>query len=109
MTFLSSLVLVTFVIACCVVDVRTRRIPNVMSGSALALGVGLNTLAFGADGLGASLAGAGIVIAILLAPFALGGIGGGDVKMMAAVGAFLGPQLAVIALLVGMVLGGIVM
>jgi len=42
-------------------------------------------------------------------PFALGGIGGGDVKMMGAIGALLGPRFAVASLAVGMVLGGVVM
>jgi prepilin peptidase CpaA len=109
MPLLTYLILTAFVVACCVVDVRTRRIPNAISGPAVVAGVILNTISYGLPGLGWSLAGVGIMVAILLAPFALGGLGGGDVKMMAAVGAFLGPRLALYGLLVGMVLGGIVM
>ena len=109
MPLLLYLVLTLFVVACCVVDVRTRRIPNAISGPAILAGIVLNTLSFGLPGLGFSVAGVACMIALLLAPFALGGLGGGDVKMMAAVGAFLGPRLAVAGLLVGMVLGGVVM
>jgi len=49
-----------------------------------------------------------MMIAILLTPFALGGIGGGDVKMMAAVAAFIGPRLALESLMLGVILGGMV-
>src|SRR5262249_56054418 len=75
----------------------------------IAAGVALNGLCFGPRGLGASLAGCVLVGGLLLAPFAAGGIGGGDAKMMAALGALLGPRLGVASLLVGMILGGIVM
>ena len=109
MPLLIYVILTVFVVTCCVVDVRTRRIPNAISGPAVVAGVILNTMSYGLPGLGWSLAGVAVIVAILLAPFALGGLGGGDVKMMAAVGAFLGPRLALYGLLVGMILGGIVM
>ena len=109
MSLLPYAILSAFLLACCVVDVRTRRIPNALSGPALALGVILGGIAGGTPGVVASLAGAALIIAMLLPAFALGGIGGGDVKMMAAVGAFLGPRLALCGLLVGMTLGGVVM
>src|SRR5262245_40948185 len=95
-----------FILACCVTDQRTRRIPDVLSGIAFLGGSGLNTFHFGAPGLATSVSGAALMIAMLLVPFALGGIGAGDVKMMAAVGAFVGPSLAVLALMAGTILGG---
>jgi len=106
---LTTLTLFAFMITCCVVDVRTRRIPNVVSGSAAIIGCALSVLAYGPVGALYSLSGVVVMIALLITPFALGGLGGGDVKMMAAVGAFLGPRLAVLGLAAGMVLGGIVM
>jgi prepilin peptidase CpaA len=45
-------------------------------------------------------------VAVLLLPFALGGIGGGDVKMMGALGALVGARLALWGLALGMILGG---
>lgn len=104
-----TLTLFAFVLACCVLDLRTRRIPNAISGLALLSGAVLNTLYSGLAGLSWSLCGAALMVAVLLAPFALGGLGGGDVKMMAAVGAFLGPRLAVLCLIAGLMLGGVVM
>jgi len=100
--------LFVFLLTCCVVDVRTRRIPNAISASAIVAGLALNGAAGGLSALGWSLCGGLAMIAILFTPFALGGVGGGDVKMMAAVGAFLGPRLAALSLITGMILGGVV-
>ncbi len=88
---------------------RTRRIPNLLTGAGLLAGLFVNTLYFGTSGLIASLAGFAFAIAALLVPFAFGGIGGGDVKMMGAVGAILGPRLALAGLVVGMLVGGAIM
>jgi len=101
--------LILFVAVCAGVDLRVRRIPNFISGPAIVAGVALNGLYFGADGVRTSLMGLFAATAVLLAPFALGGLGGGDVKMMAAVGAFLGPRLALWSMALGMMLGGFVM
>jgi prepilin peptidase CpaA len=107
--FLPALCAVLFASACALVDVRTRRIPNELTMLGLAVGVALNGAAFGLSGLVYSLAGAVLAAAILIGPFALGGIGAGDVKMMGAVGALLGPRLGIASLLLGMILGGIFM
>src|SRR5262245_7761034 len=73
------------------------------------LGVVLNVAFFGTSGLLTSVAGLLVVMLLLVPPFALGGIGGGDVKMMAAVGALLGPRAGLIALGAGLLLGGVIM
>lgn len=104
-----ALTVVAFVALCVTVDVRTRRIPNVLTGAGLIVGVALNTSYFGCSGLVSSLAGSAFTIGALLLPFAFGGIGGGDVKMMGAVGAMLGPRLALAGLVVGMLVGGGIM
>lgn len=104
-----TIALFTFVLACCAVDLRTRRIPNALSGLAAVIGVGLSAAYYGSAGLVASVSGIVVMVTVLLAPFALGGLGAGDVKMMAAVGAFLGPRLALFGLIAGMALGGVVM
>lgn len=86
-------------------DVRTRRIPNALVVSGLAAALGLRA-AFGTGAFGAGLAGAALGLAVTLPLFALGGMGGGDVKLLAAVGAFLGPARLPLALLVTALLGG---
>jgi prepilin peptidase CpaA len=98
-----------FVALCIATDVRTRRIPNILCGVGMVVGIVLNAVYFGGEGLLTSMSGLVIAVAALLAPFALGGIGGGDVKMMGAIGALLGPHAALGSLLVGMALGGAIM
>src|SRR2546427_11437454 len=93
MQTLTVATVVIFVALCVIVDVRTRRIPNVISGSAMLLGVTLNTAYLGTAGLLDSLAGLGVTVGVLLWPFAMGGIGGGDGKMIGAFVALLVPRL----------------
>lgn len=102
-------VTVAFIATCWLTDVKTRQIPNLLSGGALIVGVLLNLTFFGRWGLMNSVAGASVAFCVLIGPFALGGVGGGDVKMMAAIGALLGPVLVLNALAVGLILGGVVM
>jgi prepilin peptidase CpaA len=94
---------------CMASDLRSRRIPNALSGCGMLAGVALNAFYFGGSGLGASAAGFAVALLLLLLPFALGGIGGGDVKMMAAMGALLGLQVTLLALGAGLALGGVIM
>lgn len=98
-----------FAAVCIAGDVRARRIPNLLSGLGMVAGIALNTFYFGTDGLQTSLVGLVLTVTLLLAPFAMGGLGGGDVKMMGAVGALLGPRVALPALLVGLIFGGVIM
>jgi prepilin peptidase CpaA len=98
-----------FVALCVASDLRTRRIPNLLSGVGMAVGLVLNGIYFGSHGLLASGGGLLVTVALLLFPFAMGGIGGGDVKMMGAIGALLGPYAGFMTLLVGLAFGGAIM
>jgi prepilin peptidase CpaA len=74
-----------------VTDLRARRIPNWLNALIIVTGL-TNALAFGTPAtLSQSLLGFLVGFGILLIPFALGAIGGGDVKMLAGIGAWLGP------------------
>ncbi len=72
-------------------DVWKFKVYNVLTLPVLALGLATSALLGGWAGLGASLLGAGFGFGILVIFFALGGVGAGDVKLLAAVGAWLGP------------------
>jgi len=73
-------------------DLRTRRIPQILTlGGALAAFVYHVTTGGWNAGL-ASAMGWAVGIAIFFLPFALGGLGAGDVKLLGAIGAWLGPM-----------------
>ena len=75
----------------CVCDLRTRRIPNWLTFGAAAAGMVFHLTTGGLSGFERSAGGWLIGAALLMAPYALGGMGGGDVKLVGALGAWLGP------------------
>ena len=81
-------------LAACVTDFRSRRIPNVLTFGASAAAVVFSGVTNGWAGLGWALAGWGVGCALFLPWFLLGGMGAGDVKLLAALGAWAGPGTA---------------
>ncbi len=75
----------------CVTDLRTRRIPNALTFGAALAGLLFQFVTGGVDGLGHAALGWLAGALIFIVPFALRGLGGGDVKLLAALGAWLGP------------------
>lgn len=88
-------------------DWRFRRIPNWLTLPGLAVGFVVNGLADGWPGLKASLLGAGLGLAILLPFVLLRALGGGDWKLVGALGAFLGPGRLVEVLIGSMLVAGV--
>jgi Flp pilus assembly protein protease CpaA len=86
-------------------DVRERRVPNALTLPLLLLAV-LASLIDGLPGLGMSLAGAGLCFAFAIPLFLVGGLGGGDVKLLTAFGAFLGPDRLLLAFVTMAFVGG---
>lgn len=82
-------------------DWRVRRIPNWLCVSGLVAGFLLNDWRFALGGLG-------LALAIHLPLFAMRATGGGDVKLMAALGALLGVEQWLRVFLISAVLGGVV-
>lgn len=76
--------------AAMVTDVRNRTIPNWIPVAALAGGLLCQVLDKGWVGLAAGALGALAGFAVFLVFYLLGGMGGGDVKLMAGFGALLG-------------------
>lgn len=86
-------------------DVRTRRIPNWLTGSIAGAGFGL---AFGGGVVTPAQAALGMLTGLLLMMpgHLIGATGAGDVKLMAAVGTLLGPDVTFRAFLYSAVAGG---
>ncbi len=88
-------------------DLRNRRIPNWLVVPFLAAGFAVAAWFHGWHGLVASLEGAGLGLLIYGFLFWMGGMGAGDVKLCAAIGAWIGPgQLFLAVVITGMV-GGV--
>jgi prepilin peptidase CpaA len=88
---IAHLAIGTLAIVGSIFDLRTRRIPNYLT-------FGSTLLAFiyflgvrGWSGFGVSVAGWVLALALFIPFFLLRGMGGGDVKMIAALGAWFGP------------------
>jgi prepilin peptidase CpaA len=77
-------------VAACWFDVRTRRIPNWLTFPAAALGLIAATVFHSGPGTVSSAAGLLLGLALFFPIFALKGLGAGDVKLMGALGAWLG-------------------
>ena len=80
-------------------DVRTGRIPNLLTLPLFVAGVVYSCWQEGVGGFGAALAGAIIMSFPYMLAFVLGSCGAGDAKLMAGVGAWLGIREAVVAVL----------
>jgi prepilin peptidase CpaA len=99
--------LVILVVAAAVFDVRERRIPNWLTASGLVAGILINVVGSGWQGLKLAALGLGLAFLIYFALFALRAAGGGDVKLMAAIGSFSGPSNWLVIFVFASVLGGI--
>jgi prepilin peptidase CpaA len=102
-----QLALALLVLSAAIYDFRFRRIPNWLNLSGLILGFGLNLFCFHWRGPLISIEGLLIAAAIYLPLYMLRGMGAGDVKLMAAVGAIAGPNHWLAILLATALTGGI--
>lgn len=87
---LGTVAFVIVALLAAVSDIRTRRIPNRLTVTGLAVFLLLRA-PLGWHSLMQGLEGAGLGLGIGVALFMLGGLGAGDAKLLAAVGAFFGP------------------
>ncbi|MCL5289970.1 MAG: A24 family peptidase [Eubacteriales bacterium] len=106
MTFFDVLVIVLASTAG-FIDVKTRKIPNWLTFTAAAAGLVGSLFVYGWAGALFSVKGMLAGICVFLVPFILGGMGGGDVKLMGAIGALKGVNFTLQTALFGALWGGI--
>jgi prepilin peptidase CpaA len=90
-----------------ITDVRARKIPNWLTIPTMGLGLVLNGGSSGWGGLLLSLEGLVLGFCLLFVVYMLGGMGAGDVKLLSAVGAVVGPKLVFYAFIWTAIAGGL--
>jgi prepilin peptidase CpaA len=72
-------------------DIRRRRVPNWLTLSGVVVGIALNTFLYETPGLWLSLKGLGVALLVYFPLYVVRAMGAGDAKLMAAIGALIGP------------------
>lgn len=106
---LPALLLLTALVAITAIDLDRQLIPDVISLPGIAVGLFLSAIIGRPgwlDSLVGALVGGGIFFLIIVA--SRGGMGGGDMKLGAMLGAFLGWKLVLVAILLSVLAGGVV-
>jgi len=100
---------IVLLVAALAADVRTMTIPNKLTMPALGAGILMHAVVDGPPGLRVATGGAAVGIGILLVVYLLRAVGAGDVKVFAALGAWLGPavvsDLAIYSIMIAAVYG----
>ena len=100
-------VTLTLIVAA-VIDGIQLKVPNWITFPMIATGWIFCTYVDGASGLGWSLFATGVGLGLLLPAYAIGGMGAGDVKLMAGIGAWMGVEATFYGFCVSAVLGGVI-
>ena len=90
------------------IDYAQRRVPNWLNLALLLSGLTAQGVFFGRSGVYDGLLGALTGLGLLLLPWLMHGMGAGDVKLLAAIGAWLGPRWTFYSFAAGAILGGVV-
>jgi prepilin peptidase CpaA len=88
-------------------DIRANRLPNLLTFPCALIGIAVHTIVAGMEGFLFSLAGCAAGIGLLILPYLMSGMGAGDVKLMGAVGSFLGAKATFEAFLIVAFFGGV--
>ena len=104
-TILRIALLAPWLAVLCVKDVKTRRLPNAWTLGGLVAGLLVGLGQGGIAGFFDGLEAAGVCVLFLLLPYLVRAAGAGDLKMLAACGAFVGMR-NVLALLVAVSFAG---
>ena len=100
-------VAVVVALAAAFTDAQTRRIPNALVAAGAAAGCLFNTWTSGSAGLSRAVFGMAAGFCVFLPFYLLRGMGGGDIKLMAALGACLGALAVLQAALVASIAGAV--
>jgi len=100
-------ILLTLLMISAITDILFKKIPNWLTLPTLVAGGVIHSLINGAEGFFFSLQGIGAGFGLLFLFYLLGAMGAGDVKLMAAIGSFVGPKEVFMIFILATALGGI--
>lgn len=89
------------------IDYSQHRVPNWINLALMLTGFGAQAIYFGASGFATGALGLLTGFGLLIIPWLMHGMGAGDVKLMAAIGVWLGPLLTFYSFTLGAVFGGV--
>jgi prepilin peptidase CpaA len=90
-TYVLAAFVASFTLAAAVIDYRSQKVPNWLTVPSALAALLFHLVTGGGTGLLWALAGFAVGFALLILPWILGGGGMGDVKLLAALGTWLGP------------------
>ena len=105
---MTNLAIALILIISVITDLRTRKILNIITFPAILIALIYHSFTSGFGGLLFSSLGFLVGLGLLLIPFVMGGIGAGDVKLLAAVGAWKGTLFVLYTGVYGAVIGGLI-
>jgi prepilin peptidase CpaA len=103
---IALLAVVPAVAVASIIDYRAHKVPNWLNAVLAAGGLLAQGYFFGWPGVGSAVLGILVGLGVLIVPWVIGGMGAGDVKLMAAIGAWFGPWMTLVAFCVGAIIGG---
>lgn len=103
----ANVILLILLLICVVTDLRERKIYNNIIFPTLIISIMFHLILGGLSGLGFSLLGFIVGLGVLLIPYLMGGMGAGDVKLLAVIGALKGTAFVLNTALYMALIGGI--
>lgn len=88
-------------------DLRCQKIPNLVTFPTMVVALAYHAQATGLNGFLFSAGGLALGIGLFIVPYALGGMGAGDVKLMGALGAIVGAKGIIVTSILVILAGGV--
>ncbi|MDN3019728.1 prepilin peptidase [Paenibacillus sp. BSR1-1] len=105
---LVKIVLVTILLISFITDIKSRKILNSVTFPSILFSFFYNLSSKGIEGFLFSGKGFLVGLCLLIIPYLLGGMGAGDVKLMAAIGALMGTSFVFYSFIYTALIGGVI-
>lgn len=103
-----NFILISVLLICLYTDVKSRKILNIVTLPTLFFGLVYNMNNNGLEGFLFSGKGFLVGLGVLIIPYLLGGMGAGDVKLMAAIGSLMGTSFVFFSFIYTALIGGVI-